>query len=196
VLPFNTAHPIIVSKESPQALLKTRYVHKANLHPGVDANHVRQQYWILGARILIRKEVFRCKSCFMKRRVTRHQILTDLPNPHVHKNPCFHHTGLDYAEPIAIKESIGRTPRIGKAWFAIFVYLDTKAIHLEVVNNLTTKQFIASFKLFRARRKTPSDLYSNNGTNFNGAGRKLDDMRKLAQFQATLADCGSRECVR
>jgi len=99
VLPFNTAHPIIVSKESPQALLKTRYVHKANLHPGVDANHVRQQYWILGARILIRKEVFRCKSCFMKRRVTRHQILTDLPNPHVHKNPCFHHTGLDYAEP-------------------------------------------------------------------------------------------------
>ncbi|XP_070075673.1 uncharacterized protein [Drosophila takahashii] len=175
-----------------------RYFHKANLHTGVDAtfHHVRQQFWILGARNLTRKVVFRCKSCFMNRRLTQHQILADLPIPRIQQNPCFSHTGLDYAGPIAIKETKGRSPRIGKAWFAIFVCLATKAMHLEVVSDLTTKAFIAAFKRFCARRKTPTDLYSDNGTTFHGARRELEEMRKLVQDQAKdeeLADFFSTE---
>ncbi|XP_044248467.1 uncharacterized protein [Drosophila takahashii] len=198
VLPFNAKHPIIVSKESPLALLIIRYFHKANLHTGVDAtfHHVRQQFGILGARNLTRKVVFRCKSCFMNRRLTQHQILADLPIPRIQQNPCFSHTGLDYAGPIAIKETKGRSPRIGKAWFAIFVCLATKAMYLEVVSDLTTKAFIAAFKRFCARRKTPTDLYSDNGTTFHGARRELEEMRKLVQDQAKdeeLADFFSTE---
>jgi len=66
VLPFNAKY-----HRSPSQVIS--FIHKANLHPGVDAtfHHVRQQYWILGASNLIRMEVFRCKSCLMNLRMMR-----------------------------------------------------------------------------------------------------------------------------
>ncbi|XP_043642439.1 uncharacterized protein LOC122612720 [Drosophila teissieri] len=76
------------------------------------------------------------------------------------------------AGPIAIKESKGRTPRIGKA------------LHIEVVSELNTQAFIAAFQRFIARRAKPTDLYSDNGTIFHGGKRTLDDMRRLAIQQA------------
>jgi len=80
----------------------------------------------------------------------------------------------------AIKGSTGRTPMIGKAWFAIFVCLTTKALYIEAVTDLTTKAFIAVFQRFIARLSKPTDLYSDNGTTFHGSKRVLDEMRLLA----------------
>jgi len=72
---------------------------------------------------------------------------------------------------------------IGKAWFAIFVCLKTKAFHIEAVTDLTSKAFIAAFQRFIARRSKPTDLYSDNGTTFHGSKRLLDEMRLLAMEQ-------------
>ncbi|XP_043063195.1 uncharacterized protein LOC122319664 [Drosophila yakuba] len=131
-----------------------RHFHVSYLHTGVDATftNLRQQYWILEARNLVRKAVFQCKSCFLQRKGTNNQIMGELPIPRVQASRCFQHTGLDYAGPIAIKESKGRTARIGKAWFSIFLCLTTKALHIEVVSELTTQAFIAAFQRFIARR--------------------------------------------
>jgi len=107
----------------------------------------------------------------------------ELPVPRVQASRCFQHTGLDYAGPISIKGSTGRTPVIGKARFAVFVCLTTKALHIEAVTDLTTKAFIAAFQRFIARRSKPTDLYSDNGTTFHGSKRVLDEMRLLAMEQ-------------
>nr|XP_041630444.1 uncharacterized protein LOC121501913 [Drosophila kikkawai]XP_041630467.1 uncharacterized protein LOC121501916 [Drosophila kikkawai] len=183
---FNAKHPILIPKDSPLAGLLVRYFHVSHLHTGVDATftNLRQQYWILGARNLVRKAVFQCKRCFLQRKGTSNQIMGELPIPRVQASRCFQHTGLDYAGPIAIKESTGRTPRIGKAWFSIFVCLTTKAIHIEVVSDLTAKAFIAAFQRFIARRTKPTDLYSDNGTTFHGGKQTLDDMRRLVIEQS------------
>ncbi|XP_017462831.1 PREDICTED: uncharacterized protein LOC108356220 [Rhagoletis zephyria] len=106
--------------------------------------------------------------------------MANLPVPRVQPLRCFRHTGLDYAGPVSIKISSGRTSKIGKAWFAIFVCLSTKALHIEVVSDLTTQTFIAAFKRFWSRRGPITDLYSDNGTTFQGAKKKLDEMRQLA----------------
>jgi hypothetical protein len=45
----------------------------------------------------------------------------------------------------------------------------TKAIHLELVSNLTSEAFTAALKHFIARRGLVDHLYSNNGSNFVGA---------------------------
>ncbi|XP_043062727.1 uncharacterized protein LOC122319467 [Drosophila yakuba] len=185
-LNYNAKHPILIPKDTPLAGLLVRHFHISYLHTGVDATftNLRQQYWILGARNLVRKAVFQCKSCFLQRKGTSNQIMGELPIPRVQASRCFQHTGLDYAGPIAIKESKGRTPRIGKAWFSIFVCLTTKALHIEVVSELTTQAFIEAFQRFIARRAKPTDLYSDNGTTFHGGKQTLDDMRRLAIQQA------------
>ncbi|XP_054257637.1 uncharacterized protein LOC128982723 [Macrosteles quadrilineatus] len=49
----------------------------------------------------------------------------------------------------------------------------TKAIHIEVVTDLTTSGFIAALTRFVSRRGLCSDLYSDCGTNFVGANSEL-----------------------
>lgn len=55
-----------------------------------------------------------------------------------------------------------------KAYIVIFVCLSTRAIHIEIVTDLTVEAFIASFKLLIGRRGNVAHLYSDNGTNFIG----------------------------
>ena len=55
----------------------------------------------------------------------------------------------------------------------------TKAVHLEMVLNLTTADFLAALRRFVARRGCPETLATDNGTNFIGAQRKL---KMLYQF--------------
>lgn len=56
---------------------------------------------------------------------------------------------------------------------AVFVCFATKAVHLEVVSDLTTEAFIAALKRFIARRGICKNIYSDNGTNFVGANNEL-----------------------
>lgn len=49
----------------------------------------------------------------------------------------------------------------------------TRAIHLEVVEDLTSKAFIAALRRFMSRRGRCNTIYSDNGTNFVGAQREL-----------------------
>lgn len=48
-----------------------------------------------------------------------------------------------------------------------------KAIHLEVASDYSTAAFLAAFHRFIARRGTPTDMYSDHGTNFIGAQREI-----------------------
>ncbi|GFY34350.1 integrase catalytic domain-containing protein [Trichonephila clavipes] len=91
----------------------------------------------------------------------------------------FFSCGIDYAGHVLIKCNKGRGTKSTKGYIALFVCLATKAVHIEAVGDLTTDSFIAALRRFSARRGAPRHIYSNNGTNFVGARRKLDEIRKL-----------------
>ncbi|XP_024881300.1 uncharacterized protein LOC112460715, partial [Temnothorax curvispinosus] len=57
--------------------------------------------------------------------------------------------------------------------------MSIKAIHLEVVSDLTSYGFLASLRRFVARRGLPEHIYSDNGTNFIGANNQLKEMYAL-----------------
>ncbi|GBM55270.1 hypothetical protein AVEN_272341-1 [Araneus ventricosus] len=57
--------------------------------------------------------------------------------------------------------------------FHVFYFHAVKAIHLEIVNSLSTEAFIGALKRFISRRGRPSDIFSDNGTNFVGANNEL-----------------------
>jgi hypothetical protein len=54
-----------------------------------------------------------------------------------------------------------------------------KAVHLEVVSDLTTEAFLAAFHRFVSRRGKPSLVWSDNGTNFVRAARELKSLFDL-----------------
>ena len=78
-----------------------------------------------------------------------------------------------------------------------FVSLAVKAVHLEVVSDLTSESFIATLRRFIARRGYPSLIWSDNGTNFVGADRELNELCQFLSQQnieGTISDfCTARK---
>ena len=81
----------------------------------------------------------------------------------------FDQTGVDYAGPVYIKYGYVRKPTVIKAYVCVFISLSVKAVHLELVSDLTSEAFIATLRRFISRCGKPSLTWSDNGTNFVGA---------------------------
>lgn len=115
-------------------------------------------YWILNDQKLIRNELHRCIIC------VQYTKSHDLPAIKITPSPPFLHCGVYYA--FKTKVSKGRSPATLKGYACIFVCIMTKAVHLELVSNLSTEALLAAFKQFKARGGLYSEMCSDHGTNF------------------------------
>ena len=102
--------------------------------------------------------------------------------------PVFERTGVDYAGPIYINYGHVRKPVIVKSYVSVFVSLSVKAIHLELVTDLTSDAFISCLRRFIARRGYPSLIWSDHGTNFVGANREIKELIQHLNDQKTQKD--------
>ena len=185
MLAQDTQHPIIMPKNHHITLLIMQEEHEKYLHPGVSALFfiLRQKYWIIGARNMIRKLTFNCLKCFRLRHTAIKQKMADMPSVRVRQAFPFQHTGCDYAGPLQLKLYKGRNAKTSKGYICVFVCMATSAIHLELSTDLTTETFLASFRRFISRRGKCSNVYSDNGRNFVGASKTLDEMYKILYSQ-------------
>ena len=103
------------------------------------------------------------------------QMLSQLPADRLVPGSVFQYVGVDYAGPILIKSGSARKPILTKAYVRVFVSFSVKAVHLELVSDLTSEAFIAALRRFVARRGKPSTVWSDNGTNFVEAARELKE---------------------
>ncbi|GFW45781.1 integrase catalytic domain-containing protein [Trichonephila clavipes] len=184
-LQFNSKHPIILPSQHSISELLIKEQHIAHLHAGPTllAHVLRQSHWIVGSRKLINKCIRKCLKCNkFKTSTTTPQLMGNLPKHRATLERPFFSCGIDYAGPVLIKCNKGRGTKSTKGYIALFVCLATKAVHIEAVGDLTTDSFIAALRRFSARRGAPRHIYSDNGTNFVGARRKLDEIRKPLSY--------------
>lgn len=183
-LPMETRHPIIIPYKSRLTELIIDDAHRSTSHGGIALmlSFLRVSYWIINARNAIRYRTHKCNVCHKFANTNLNQIMGNLPAPRVNISYPFSHTGLDYAGPISIllRRHPGR-PTYTKGYICVLVCLATKAIHLELVGDMSATSFIAAFDRFTARRGLPSDIYSDNGTNFVKAASDIDNDFKHAQ---------------
>ena len=116
-------------------------------------------------------------------------MLGQLPIECVTPGPVFHKVGVDYAGPVLVKYGHVLKPTVVKAYICVFVSLTVKAVHLELVSDITTDAFIACLRRFISRRGIPSMIWSDHGTNFVGAVREIKD---LYQF---LCDSSTQDSI-
>ena len=65
---------------------------------------------------------------------------------------------------------------------AIFVCLVTRAIHLELANDLTADEFLMAFIRFASRRGVPKLVYSDHGTNLKFVQRLVGSETKITDI--------------
>lgn len=92
----------------------------------------------------------------------------------------FLNTGLDYAGPLLIADRRGRGCKLIKSYICVFVCFAVRAVHLELVSDLTKEAFLAAFSRFISRRGKPQRVYSDNCTTFVGAFNELSRFLKVS----------------
>lgn len=173
---YDQKFPIILSNKCNLTKLIVLDAHRKTLHGGIQLtlNIVNQSYWIVNAKNVVKKVIHLCIPCFKQKAAPKAPFMGNLPEFRLNQNRPFRISGVDYAGPFTLKMFSGRCNRTSKAYICLFICTVTKAIHLELVSDLTTSAFIAAFKRFSSRRGHCRELWSDCGTNFIGASRELD----------------------
>ena len=89
-------------------------------------------------------------------------LMPPLPMKRVNPSPPFTYTGLDYLGPLYIKAQAG----VSKVWVCLFTCLVVRAIHLELVYDLSAKHFLMCLRRFTARRGVPKEIICDNAPQF------------------------------
>lgn len=173
-LPDYSKFPVLLPPCHVSKLL-ARHFHLCTLHGGlqVTLRLLRQRYWVLKARSIVKQCVRQCTTCVRHRANVATQFMGNLPPERVVPSRPFMNAGIDYAGPFTVRTVAGRGYKARKAYTLIFVCLSTRATHLECVSDYSTQAFLAAFRRFCARRGLPAHVYTDNGTNFVGADREL-----------------------
>lgn len=159
-------NPIIIPNESKLCELLIQQTHVITKHGSIQImmQVIRERYWIPQLRNKLRLFLHRCIVCALHNKKYETQLMSDLPADRVIRNRAFLITGVDYAGPIEMVEKYKRKTNMRKCWIAVFVCMVTRAIHLDLVTDLTSAAFIACFERFTCRRGHVNKLYSDNGT--------------------------------
>lgn len=176
-LPYDTKHPMLVPYNDPLIKLLFIAVHDENNHCGPQAllHLIRERFWPIKGKIMARSTVQKCIRCVRAQPQLCQQLMGNLPKTRVTPARPFINSGVDYCGPFWIHYKIrGKKPT--KAYIAIFCCFTTKAVHLELVSDLTTEAFVGALKRFISRRGRCKNLYSDNATNFIGAKNQLSEL--------------------
>ena len=174
-LTYAARHPILLPKHSWISSLLLKRFHETHYHMGVESliAMVRRKYWIIGLRPLAKALVRHCVRCRRCNAPLQSQKMAPLPEYRLRSgNPCFTYTGVDYFGPLEVSMARKRFKRYG----CIFTCLTTRACHLELAPSLDAEDFLNVFRRFLARRGPVVEVHSDNGTNFVGSQKMIQEM--------------------
>ncbi|XP_045779565.1 uncharacterized protein LOC123877104 [Maniola jurtina] len=138
---YDKKHPLILQSTHRFTQLLFKYEHTKLMHAGPQLllASIREVYWPIGGRNLAKSTYRRCIRCTRMKGSVVAPIMGDLPRRRLTPGGYpFETVGVDYAGPISSASRQGRGCRIVKVYIAIFICFTTKAIHLELVGDLTT----------------------------------------------------------
>ncbi|XP_062713471.1 uncharacterized protein LOC134290365 [Aedes albopictus] len=174
-------YPAILPRNHRITMLILDCYHRQYQHGNAETvvNEIRQRYHVARLRALVRKISSSCLACRVMKAAPRVPRMAALPPARLAAfvRP-FTYVGLDFFGPIHVKVGRGSAKR----WIALFTCLTIRAVHCEVVCSLSTDACIKSIRRFVSRRGAPAELFSDNGSNFQGTARVL-----MAQIQQGLA---------
>ncbi|XP_055600725.1 uncharacterized protein LOC129749702 [Uranotaenia lowii] len=183
---YSAKHPAVLPPSHPLTTLIVEYYHLKTLHGSqkLTLSVLRQEYWPIHGKRVIKQVLRKCHKCFRANPIPTQQPTGQLPNIRVRSSKPFQFTGVDYCGPFFLKPPHRRAAS-PKCYIAVFVCFTTKALHLELVGDLTTTSFLSAFRRFIGHHGIPSEIHSDNGTTFVGAKRELKELYEMLRLKIT-----------
>ena len=165
-------HPVILPKQHHVSDLIIRHYHLRCGHSGLEhtLSMIRERYWIVQARISLRRVLNECFHCKKTQASVGRQKMANLPEDRVcPSQPPFSHVGVDCFGPLLVRRGRSTVKRYG----VLFTCLAVRAVHIEVAHSLDTDSFIHALRRFIARRGQPQRIRSDKGSNFVRGEKEL-----------------------
>ena len=173
---WEARHPVIL----PRKHRVTRLIvdrHKDSNHAGTNqvlaSLSARSGFLEQGRRsVNVKEHVWVCRRLKVQ---PASQIMAPLPAIRAQMSlRAFSNISVYFADPFLTKQGRGKTKV--KRYVCLFASMNTRAVHLEMAYGFDTNSFLHAFYRMTARRGFPTQVISDNDTNFVGAERELGEL--------------------
>ena len=138
---------------------------------GFTINEIRSNgYWIPGLSRAVSTYIRHCVICRKLRRSVEGQRMIDLPKERTEPTPPFTYCGMDCFGPFVTQQGKKQHKRYG----LLFTCFCSRAIHIEMLEDMSTDSFINGLRCFTALRGAVRQIKCDQGTNFVGAKNELN----------------------
>lgn len=165
-------------------------------------HHLRAKFWLLKGRREV-KIAIRRHHCYRFKAKTFKQQMAPLPPMRLEPMMTFVNVGVDFfghewvLQPLPKKQKKGEPlpdPIKMKVWVLIFACLTSRAVHLEMVTDMSTQTYIWALQRMIARRGLPKLMLSDNAKQFEKSEREITrlwrnlDWEKITKFGISMQD--------
>ncbi|KAK6028964.1 hypothetical protein OSTOST_04934 [Ostertagia ostertagi] len=161
-IPTDAKSPIFLPSRGDITRLVLTNIHHKHFHCGKDQtlSLVRQRYWLPRASGSFKTYLRDCAVCKRWQGLPfGSPNMPPLPTDRVVITKPFRNIGCDFIGPFFTKSD-------ENMYICLYTCLTTRAVHLEVVENMSAGAFLNSFIRFVSRRGVPHIVRSDYGANF------------------------------
>ena len=187
-LDIEAKFPILLPRDNTFTDLVIQDCHHRVGHLGLKATlaELRSRFWVPRGRQYVKRILSKCIVCIHKQgRPYNRPIEGPLPDFRVKDVPPFTNVGVDFAGPLFYKDIDGQ---MKKCYIVLYTCCTSRALHLDLVIDLSGPAFLRSLRRFTARRGTPSLINSDNAKTFKFAAKFLSTLAKDPSVFSFLQD--------
>ena len=165
--------PVLPKKNALVSIFVMHFHEKFN-HIAVESQiaAIRTQGWIPQIRQLMRTVKAHCNECILREALPCDPEIGPLPEYRINPDlEPFEVTGVDLLGPI-VTIQYGRSKKV---WIMIFTCALTRFVHLHVVDSLESIKVLEAIVMFNAAHGPVRKFISDNGTNFVGAAKIIEE---------------------
>jgi len=169
---YAARNPAILPNKHELVDLMIQHHHERNQHMAEETTiaDVRESAWIISTRIAVRRVVKNCQFCKIRKAKPVLPLMGQLPEARVDFGvKPFTYVGIDCFGPLNVKFGRGTAKRYG----IIFTCLTYRAVHLELLFDMSLDQVMMAVRSLFARRGKSKTFYSDCGTNLVGCDNQL-----------------------
>ncbi|XP_067932907.1 uncharacterized protein [Watersipora subatra] len=124
---------------------------------------------------VVKRVLNQCVGCARLRKAPETQLMGELPKERMEATPTFTNIGIDTFGPYYVKDK--RTAL--KRWRLLITCLYSRAVHIEVLDDMSADTLIQALRCFMALRGPVQTIYCDNGTNFVGAKNEIEKQLEI-----------------
>ena len=181
--------PIILPRDCHIVKKFVTHLHEKNGHAGANQilSLINDQFKICRGKQQIRSIIRKCTARKCTKPINLEQMMAPLPPERIDEPQAFKNVSVDLFGPLMVRHTCEHDDcpheKMTKVYGCLFTCFHSRAVHLELLREQSTDDFLLGFRAFVGRRGCPNYMFSDNGKNFRSAAKELKQLYKTIDWK-------------